>query len=137
MGYLVIAGALDSAFALFCVPLFCYGCYFIMSVEIPDAEADHQAGKMTLIAKRGRRFGLQIIIISALAATLWYLMLSSINGGILAIALFSLIPLATGIRGYTGSQKNMVSNPLMQGNVTAVALFCLLVDGYLLAGVMP
>ena len=136
MGYLVIAGTLDPFFAVFSVPLFCYGCYFIMSVEIPDAEADRLAGKKTLIAVRGRRFGLQIIVISAVAATFWYLMLSTINGGILAITLFSLIPLATGIRGYAAGRKNMVPNLLMQGNVTAVALFCLLVDGFLLAGVM-
>ncbi|WFN33914.1 prenyltransferase [Methanogenium sp. S4BF] len=137
MGYLVIAEGIDPAFALFCIPLFCYGCYFIMSVEIPDAEADRRAGKRTLVAIRGRQFGQQVIIISALAATLWYLMLSAFIGGFLAVALFSLIPLAAGIRGYPATQTAVVQNHRMQENVMAVALFCLLADGFLLMNIIP
>jgi 1,4-dihydroxy-2-naphthoate octaprenyltransferase len=137
MGYLVIAGELDPFFAIFSVPLFCYGFYFIMSVEIPDEEADRRAGKRTLVAARGRRFGLQVILISAIGATLWFLMLAATNGSVLVVALLSLIPLASGIWGYTASQETYRQIPFMQGNIMALVLFCLLVDGFLLVFAMP
>jgi 1,4-dihydroxy-2-naphthoate octaprenyltransferase len=133
MGYLVTAGQLDPAFAVFSVPLFCYGFYFIMSVEIPDEEADRRAGKRTLLAVRGSRFGLQVVLISALGATLWYLVLAAVDGGVLPVALFSLIPLAAGIRGYAAGRNPRL--PLlhrMERNVAALVLFCLLVDVSLL-----
>lgn len=103
MGYLLTAGTFDPFFAVFSVPLFWYGWYFILNVEIPDEEADRRAGKMTLIAKRGRRFGLQVIFISALAAALWYMGLSYFSEGIYFITVLSLIPLASAVRGYMKS----------------------------------
>ena len=137
VGYLVIAGVLDPFFAVFSVPLFCYGCYFIMNVEIPDEEADRRAGKLTLIAKRGRQFGLQVVLVSALGATLWYLVISSFNKGILFIALLSFIPLVSAVRGYTKIGEVSPRFPLVQENIMALVFFCFLVDGFLLIGVMP
>lgn len=137
MGYLVTAGTFDPFFAVFSVPIFCYGWYFILNVEIPDEGADRRAGKMTLIAKRGRTFGLQVIFISALAATLWYMGLSSFSEGILFIAVLSLIPLASAVRGYMKSGETDGRFPLVQENIMALVIFCFLVDGFLLAGVIP
>ena len=137
MGYLVIAGKFDPLFAAFSVPLLCYGWYFIMTVEIPDEEADRRAGKLTLIAKRGRRFGLQVILVSALGATLWYLVISSFHEGILFIALLSFIPLVSAVRGYTKIGEVSPRFPLVQENIMALVFFCFLVDGFLLTGVMP
>jgi len=137
MGYLVIAGKFDPLFAAFSVPLLCYGWYFIMTVEIPDEEADRRAGKLTLIAKRGRRFGLQIILVSALRATLWYLVISPFTEGIFFIALLSVIPLASAIRGYTKKEETSPRFTLVRENIINLVIFCILVDGFLLTGVMP
>jgi 1,4-dihydroxy-2-naphthoate octaprenyltransferase len=109
MGYLVTSGQLDPVFVLFSIPLLCYGFYFIISVEIPDEEGDRRAGKRTLLTVRGSRFGLQVVLFSALGATLWYLMLAAVDGGVLPVALFSLIPLAAGIRGYTAGSRCSLS----------------------------
>lgn len=137
MGYLVTAGKFDYLFAVFSVPLLCYGCYFIMTVEIPDEDADRKAGKMTLIAERGWEFGRRIILASALGATLWYLALSPFKEGIIFLALLSAIPLTSAIRGYTKKEETPPRVTLVQENITTLVLFCILVDVFLLAAVMP
>ena len=136
VGYLVIAGTPDPFFFVFSIPLFCYGCYFIMNVEIPDEEADRRAGKWTIVAKRGQKFGLQVVLVSALGATLWYLVLSFVYEGLLVVALFSLIPLATAVRSYTKSGEVSPRFHHVQKNIVALIFFCVLVGGFLLIRVM-
>jgi len=136
MGYLVTAGAFDLLFAVFSVPLVCYGWFFIMTVEIPDAEADRESGKMTITARCGRTCAIRVILVSALAATLWYLAVSPFREGMIIIALFSMIPLTSAVRGYVGREEASTGVTLVQENITTLVLFCLLADGFLLTAAM-
>lgn len=69
MGYIAVAGAPDTAFLLFAVPLFCYGYFFIITVEAPDVEADRRAMKWTLLARKGIAFGNRLRLLAAAIAS--------------------------------------------------------------------
>jgi 1,4-dihydroxy-2-naphthoate octaprenyltransferase len=129
MGYLVAAGTFDTAFAVFTVPLLCYGVYFILSVEIPDREADRRSGKLTLAVMRGTGFCRRMVAFSALLATVWYFMLAVLLDGSPLIVIFSLIPLAAVVRGaLPGRSFSPSFSPHAEGNIAALVLFCLLAD---------
>jgi 1,4-dihydroxy-2-naphthoate octaprenyltransferase len=99
MGYLAVAGGIDLTFLLISLPLVLLGVAFILSVEIPDRDADALSGKLTFIVRRGIPAGLRIILGSAILASLLFSM-GLITGtlsmaapaGVLAPA--SVIPLA-------------------------------------------
>ena len=66
MGYLVASGSIDFLFAIFILPLSCYGFFFIVTVELPDVESDKKAKKIGLPVKFGRK----IAFLSSLLATI-------------------------------------------------------------------
>jgi 1,4-dihydroxy-2-naphthoate octaprenyltransferase len=128
MGYLTLAGRIDPAFALFSLPLFCYGFFFIMSVEVPDIEADRRAEKLTLAARRGPEFARRVILLSALSATLCFVGWAGRYPGAPVFAVLSLIPLATaGIGTVTWAPSARAA-----GNLLALTAFCMLADAFLL-----
>lgn len=45
-GYFAMSGTIDAWFALLSVPFILYGLLFIISVEMPDVDADRMAGKV-------------------------------------------------------------------------------------------
>jgi 1,4-dihydroxy-2-naphthoate octaprenyltransferase len=103
MGYLAMAGGLDQNFLLFSVPLLCYGAGFILSVQMPDIEADLRAGKNTLVSRKGRRFAAAAIAALFLVASgsFTVLSLSGLIAGIdlRPVAAFSVLPAFFGVRG--------------------------------------
>jgi 1,4-dihydroxy-2-naphthoate polyprenyltransferase len=139
MGYIAARGTYDIAFLLFSLPLFMYGIVFIMNVEIPDADGDRRGGKLTLIARRGERYGFATIALSALAATVLYLALSvvpvlphEIDPRI--VALFSLAPT---IAGFFGVRRSFISRAMairyVYVNLFSLIGFIVLMDWYLFA----
>lgn len=72
MGFLAIAGGLDLTFLLASLPLTLLGIAFILSVEMPDREADALSGKRTFIVRYGVRPALGLILGASLLATLLY-----------------------------------------------------------------
>jgi 1,4-dihydroxy-2-naphthoate octaprenyltransferase len=104
MGYLAIAGGLDLPFLLAAVPLTLLGVSFILSVEIPDRDADALSGKMTFIVRHGIPAGIRSVFVSAALASL-FLVLAPVAGifpptgpsGIFALA--SLLPLGSSLAG--------------------------------------
>jgi 1,4-dihydroxy-2-naphthoate octaprenyltransferase len=98
IGFWVIFGGFDLLFLLFSIPLLLYGLDFIITVETPDMEGDKIAGKNTLVVKKGRKFGFNLIFIVLSLVTiyfilLWYLGIYSDKINFLVVALISLIPL--------------------------------------------
>jgi 1,4-dihydroxy-2-naphthoate octaprenyltransferase len=57
MGHYVSFGSVDTWFLTLSVPLLCYGAYFILTVEMPDVEADRLAKKKNFLTEKGRRAG--------------------------------------------------------------------------------
>ncbi len=100
MGYFVAFGQLDAWFGLFSVPLIFYGLYFILTVEIPDYEADKAARKMNLVTRIGVKRASCVTLAAALfgTCTLALLHFSGFTGGafdISKLAILSSFPFAT------------------------------------------
>jgi len=73
MGYLAVSGGLGLPFLAFSAPLLLLGIAFILTVEVPDAEADARSGKRTFVVRRGTLSSLRVILAASLAASLFYL----------------------------------------------------------------
>ncbi len=105
MGYYVMAGRIDASILALSLPLMCYALFFILSVELPDVEADQLGGKKNLLTFKGRRAGIELSIIVTFAATVLFIILASL-GTLLPIemwlfVLFSIVPLAAALYGAT------------------------------------
>jgi len=95
-GYLCSGAVLVPGMVLLLLPLMCFALCFILSVEMPDAEADQASGKNSFISQHGLEAGSQVAALAALLGTISLLLLGQI-GSFLPIAmtrlgLLSLIP---------------------------------------------
>jgi len=100
------------------IPLIFYALVFILSVEIPDLEADGLGGKKTWILCTGRRIGFTRIGLLLLGATGYFFMLTRFDPTIpmdfrVAGAL-SLLPLLPGLWG-------LVHRPVEKQPATQIA----------------
>ena len=134
MGYLVVHGMLDAPFFLLSIPLFLLGFFFIISVEMPDMEADRIAGKRTFVARRGRAWGWRLILSFSVMAAVVFIAFSILEGspagGALGIfAPVSLLPAAAGLMGYLHggiSRASVVRYAVL--DIAALTGFCFLSD---------
>ncbi len=137
MGYLAMKGTLDLAGAAPLIPLLLYGLASILSVEIPDMEADRLGNKQTWVARRGRGFGFTLVGVCLLAATGYFFISPwkspwQIPADFHILGLLSLLPLSVGMFG-------MIKKPLRREPATkfailtvlSLAFFSILADGYL------
>jgi len=137
MGYLVIKGSLDLAGAFILIPLLLYGLASILSVEIPDMEADRLGDKRTWVARKGRSFGFSVVGTCLLAATGYFFIFPSLS--IRQVPLdfhilgaLSLLPLSPGMVGLI--KKPTQRDPATKiaiWTVISLAVFSILADGYL------
>ena len=136
-GYLVSSGQINQGGLIFSLPLMLYGLAFILAVEIPDMESDRLGNKRTWIARKGRVFGFILIAISLLFASLFFfsfprLISHSYPIDFRFIGALSLLPLCAGCIG-------LLKRPIEKRSATrvvniiivALAVFCIIVDGYL------
>jgi 1,4-dihydroxy-2-naphthoate octaprenyltransferase len=138
MGYMVTKGKLDLAGAFILVPLLLYGLASILSVEIPDIEADRLGDKRTWVARMGRGVGFTIVGSCLLAATGYFFVFPLLSRGQLPLdfhilGLLSLLPLSVGIVGLI--QKPLQREPATRiaiWTVLTLAIFSILADGYLI-----
>jgi 1,4-dihydroxy-2-naphthoate octaprenyltransferase len=72
LGYLAVSGMLGLPFLVFSIPLLLLGTAFILTVELPDEEADARSGKRTFVVRHGTRASLRLILAASLAASLFY-----------------------------------------------------------------
>jgi 1,4-dihydroxy-2-naphthoate octaprenyltransferase len=137
MGYLVTSGQMNQDGLLFIVPLMLYGLAFILTVEIPDMEADRSGDKRTWVARKGRGFGFTMITASFLLATLFFLCYPWLTPRIYPLdfrflGLLSLLPL---VAGYMGMMKRRIekrsATRVVNGIMISLAAFCILADGYM------
>jgi len=136
IGFWVINGGINGSFLLFSIPLFLYGLQFILTVELPDYESDKKAGKKTLVVRKGRKYGVLLIVISTFGATLFYIIYalsqtisSEINPYYLTF--FSLIPLIISIIGLqVNLKKKSTIQRLATANMASLIGFILLLNFY-------
>jgi 1,4-dihydroxy-2-naphthoate octaprenyltransferase len=136
-GYLVTNGQMNINGLLFIVPLMLYGLAFIISVEIPDMEADRLGNKKTWVAQKSRSFGFVVIAASLFLATAFFLCfpwLTSRNYPLdfRFLGILSLIPLGAGCIGLlTRPLVKQAATRVVNGIMLTLAAFCILADGYL------
>jgi 1,4-dihydroxy-2-naphthoate octaprenyltransferase len=142
MGYLAIAGSLDLTFLLAALPLLLYGVTFILSVEIPDREADALSGKRTFIVRNGVQAGMRLAFAATFLAAVLYLT-ASLTGivppasPIGAVALVSLVPFAYTLSANLKEPKgewDLIA--FAQRTVLSLIAFAVLADACLLISIL-
>jgi 1,4-dihydroxy-2-naphthoate octaprenyltransferase len=135
LGYVAIMGSLSIQLLVFSFPIMLLLLLFILSVEIPDLEADRKGGKYNFVVRYGRTKSLWVIFISSALATICFLSVfpenefSPINFNI--IALLSFIPLSSAILALLNRKKSIkIMTTNATRNVPALILFVALVNLY-------
>jgi 1,4-dihydroxy-2-naphthoate octaprenyltransferase len=137
MGYLAATGTLDGNGLVIMIPLLLIGLAFILSVEIPDMEADRLGGKKTWVARRGRAFGFRLIGTLLLLVAGYYFLVPAIAAKPLPVnfrilGLFSLLPLCAAWVGILKRPEGKhESTVLVNTIIGAMIAFFVLADTYL------
>lgn len=137
-GYLAIKGQLDTNLLLVTAPILFYGLSFILSVEIPDMEADRLGNKWTYVARRGREEAFVSMGVAMILATTYSFVLPTVYGHALpldmrVIGVFSLLPLAPGVIGLVKRPTDRdAAIRIVNAFLANLLLFLLLADVYLI-----
>ncbi|HSV41807.1 MAG TPA: prenyltransferase [Methanomassiliicoccales archaeon] len=104
MGYWTATGGLDDLALTFALPLFCYGVFFILTVELPDAQFDRLSGKRNLLSVYGEGAGSKVSLAATVMGTVGLLLVWSIYykemGTVLSwMVILSSVPLGAAIIG--------------------------------------
>lgn len=135
MGYICLQGRLDPEFLMLVPALMGYGAFFIISVEMPDREADMRGGKRNMLVRTGLNKGLWAAMLATATASLYLLLLVSISYGevdLRALLVFSLLPLSAalvGLRVREDDRFGVIAQVKL--NFSAIMVFVLLADAYL------
>jgi 1,4-dihydroxy-2-naphthoate octaprenyltransferase len=134
MGYFVMAGRVDANVVALSFPLMFYALFFILSVELPDVDADRLGGKKNLLTFKGWRAGMRLSVAATLAATISFIALAVLGTlrpvDAWAFAILSLIPLAAALFGLamTSGEHGLI---LRQVKLNFAVLFLILVAAVL------
>jgi 1,4-dihydroxy-2-naphthoate octaprenyltransferase len=138
MGYLVTRGYLDREWLPFALPLMLYGLAFILSVEIPDEEADRLGSKRTAIVRKGRRFGFTAIGVLLFLATGYFFCFAWLRSRPYPLdfrvpGALSLLPLGAGVVGaLKRPAQRQPATRMVNAILIILTVFFVLTDGYLI-----
>jgi 1,4-dihydroxy-2-naphthoate octaprenyltransferase len=136
LGFAAMMGVLNIQYILFSVPIMLFYVLFILSVEVPDREADQKGGKNTFIVRYGRNTGIKLMAMASALATLIFLILPAdlyqpINLDLLA--LLSFIPTISAVWTLYNRAKSLeILNRSILRNINTLVLFVALTNIYLL-----
>jgi 1,4-dihydroxy-2-naphthoate octaprenyltransferase len=129
-GYLFMAKGLDFSVLPLVIPLLFLGLFFIVSVELPDAETDRRTGKQTLVVRFGPRAALAFGTTAAFFTTVGFMAAAFI--GFQPVPFFaaastaSLVPVLMGISGVMQGAGDFKAAEAITGrNITSLIVFCL------------
>lgn len=132
-GVLAAGGSLTATTLWLGPPLLLFGLAFVLSVQIPDLEADRLGGKRTWVARHGRAHAFVWISLALVLATL--ALLGAPVGAIdpRVLSLLSLLPLGVSVLALPHRLGDRATTTRAATAVLfALIAFCLLADGYLL-----
>ena len=136
IGYLAVRGQFDPLFVYLSFPFVMYGFMLSLSLEAPDAVVDRKGGKRTLAVRKGACTVFLIILVLTASAMLtftvyyWLFAYAVLNIGFLA--LFSIIPLASGLVGFAGVLEKKSVSRFSGLNVASLFVFNILTVAYLM-----
>lgn len=136
-GYIFMVRSLDPAVLPLAIPLLFLGLFFIVSVELPDAENDRHTGKRTLVVRFGPRaalaFGTAAAFLTSAGFVAAALMEIPPVSFFTAAAAASLVPLVIGIAGVLkGAGDFRAAEAITGQNIASIVIFCLASVGALL-----
>ena len=139
MGYCAASGFIDYFFAIFILPISCYGFFFIVTVELPDIESDEKAKKMSLPVKCGIKRALLASLFATMIGTILLAFIYSSGllqgridiGLIVAVSSILVVAALRGIKIDSSQRKNIVKQVML--NIYSMILFLLIMDLSLLA----
>jgi 1,4-dihydroxy-2-naphthoate octaprenyltransferase len=138
IGYWTMNGNLDIFFLIFTSAFLLYGLNFMIIVETPDMEGDIKAKKTTLVVKLGRKNSYKLILLSLIAASLYYLLIAYLrlynaDFDYSIIFILSIIPILVAIYGWFKKpfSKN-IATKIAQKNMYALILFIIIINIYLI-----
>jgi 1,4-dihydroxy-2-naphthoate octaprenyltransferase len=110
LGYLCSLGHLDLWFLGFASLLMCYGFFFILTVEMPDIDADRLGGKNNLLVRKGLEAGARWSLIFTILGSLGFLFAAVSNYfdaevELWALFLLSLFPLLVAALGFDAVRR--------------------------------
>lgn len=138
MGYLALRRAIDSGGLFLLLPLLLYGLVSILSVEVPDVEADLLAHKATWLVRMGRASGFMLIGWLLLTATGYFFITPlffplPVRVDPRVLGLLSLLPMAVGLVGMLRRPlERKAATGIATGIVIMLAAFSIFVDSYLI-----
>jgi 1,4-dihydroxy-2-naphthoate octaprenyltransferase len=136
VGYLAVRGRFDPLFIYLTIPFMIYGLMLSLSLEAPDREIDLKGGKRNIVVRKGERVVFSLILILAFSATLAFVFYAwRIPSTILdlrVVAVFSGIPLITGLFGFANVLQKKNVDQFGTLNILSLFLFNILMVAYLL-----
>jgi 1,4-dihydroxy-2-naphthoate octaprenyltransferase len=127
-------GTIDQTFLRFSAPLVLYGLILSLSLELPDLEVDREHGRRNLVVLLGRRPATILILLLSVSATALF---SFFGSGFLShdriVPLLSVMPILASLAGIIAGQDSQAEADQASAiNISALSLFLLALDGYLL-----
>lgn len=134
VGFIATAGTIDQTFLRFSAPLVLYGLILSLSLELPDLEVDREHGRRNLVVLLGRRPVTILILLLSVSATALF---SFFGSGFLShdriVPLLSAMPILASLAGILAGQDSQAEADRASAiNISALSLFLLALDGYLL-----
>jgi 1,4-dihydroxy-2-naphthoate octaprenyltransferase len=137
VGYMSVSGGIDQRFLVFTLPLILYGFMLSLSLQIPDYEVDREMGKNTIVGLIGRKNTYRLVLLSALAASVTYLLTPMQISGWGIILLASLLPATSSLYTLlrlTASPED--ARKYTKISITSLFLFLTAIDLTLLLGLI-
>jgi 1,4-dihydroxy-2-naphthoate polyprenyltransferase len=137
VGYYAVHRALDAPFVFFLLPLLLAAAITMCSVEMPDVEDDRLAHKRNWVTRLGRPAGFWLAGSMLLALTAYFFFAEkayTFPGRFhpWVVGVESFLPLGFGLTGMIRRPRDRSSaTRIATGIVISLAIFSLLVDGYL------
>ncbi len=135
LGFAAMTGGINFQFIIFSIPIMLLYVLFILSVEMPDREADTRGDKNTFVVRYGRTNAFILMVVTcalssaiflALPPTLFY----PVNMNV--IALLSAIPLVSAVMALLSRKSSLDNlNKSSNRNISALILFVALVNIYI------
>jgi 1,4-dihydroxy-2-naphthoate octaprenyltransferase len=135
-GYLVVYGYMNQDGLLLLPPSLLCGLAFILTVEIPDEEADRYGNKKTWVVRMGRRLSFLGVAGCLFASTAYFFYLSWFSPQVLPVNIstlfyLSLIPMSAGCIGAAARPtEKKTATRLVNMIVFSLTAFLILIDGY-------
>jgi len=137
IGYMALKGKLDTMGFYLLTPVLLLLLANVMSVEIPDVEADRRANRRNWLVRLGRPAGFTIMGLLLLGASAYFFLSPRFvpASGVFqpwVMGCLSLLPLCVGLTGMIRRPaEQQTATPIAIGLVISSTVFILLADGYL------